>query len=48
MGMNLRRLSSIEAQRNIQFVLESAIVVLVIRVVIVNIDAGDHINLIRL
>jgi hypothetical protein len=48
MGMKLNRFSSIEAHRNIQLVLDKAIKVLVIRVDVVSVVAGDHINLIRL
>lgn len=47
-GINLKRFNSMAAHKNIQFVLEIAIIVLVVSVVKVNIVAGDHINLIRL
>lgn len=46
-GINLKRFNSIEAHKNIQFVLDKAIIVLIIRVDKVNIVAGDHISLIK-
>lgn len=48
MGMNLRRFNSIEAHKNIQFVLDNAIMALIIKVDRVNAVAGDHINLIKM
>lgn len=46
--MKLSRFNSIEAHKNIQLVLDRAIIVLVTRVDKVSVVAGDHINLIRL
>lgn len=47
-GMNLRRFSSMAAHKNSQFVLEIAIIVLIISVDEVSIEAGVHKYLIRL